>query len=106
MSNLTKNDIVLQIYRKTRFPQKQIRYAVLKVFELISDALAHGRNIELYNFGALALQVRKVRPGRNPNEPETVITIPERADVKFKAGKEFKILLTKLDLAELKRAGK
>jgi len=38
------------------------------------------------------------RVGRNPNRPETDVVIPRRAVVKFKAGKEMKAGLSKLDL--------
>ena len=47
------------------------------------------------------MQVRKSRIGRNPNQPETDVVIPKRAVIKFKAGKELKGELKKLDIESL-----
>ncbi len=103
MSNLTKRDIIVEIYEKTNFPQKQVRDTVLMTLDIIRDAITNGRDVELRNFGVFEVQIRKARIGRNPNKPETDVKIPERAVVKFKAGKEVKALLKKLDLNKLKQ---
>lgn len=101
-SNLTKRDIIVQIYEKNNFPQKQVRDTVIETLDIIADALAHGRNVELRNFGVFEVQKRKARVGRNPNQPQTDVKIPERAVVKFKAGKELKEKLKEIDLGQLK----
>jgi|TARA_B110000495_G_C22849324_1_gene495267 nucleoid DNA-binding protein len=101
-SNLTKRDIVLSIYDKTGFPQKEVREVVQQTLDTIADALARGRNVELRNFGVFELQVRKSRIGRNPNKPETDVIIPTRAVIKFKAGKELRAELKDMDLDRLK----
>ncbi|MBI5767347.1 MAG: integration host factor subunit beta [Verrucomicrobia bacterium] len=101
MSNLTKREIVLEIYSKSGFPQKQIVDTVQQTLDIIQKALANGRNVELRNFGVLEVQVRKQRIGRNPNKPEAEVVIPQRAVVKFKSGKILKQQLKKLDLAKL-----
>ncbi len=97
-NNLTKRDIVLDIYDKTDFPQKEVRETVQLTLDSIARALSEGRNVELRNFGVFEVQIRKSRIGRNPNKPETDVLIPRRAVVKFKAGKEMKAGLSKLDL--------
>src|SRR5476649_2370087 len=102
MSNLTKREIVLEVYRKSGFPQKQIADTVQQTLDNVQQALANGRNVELRNFGVLALQVRKQRIGRNPNQPETQVIIPQRAVVKFKVGKILKQQLKKIDLGTLR----
>jgi len=101
MSNLTKREIVLEIYKKTGFAQKQIVDTVQMTLDIVMRALAEGRNVELRNFGVLEVQRRKARIGRNPNKPETEVVIPERAVVKFKSGKILKQLLKKLDVQAL-----
>lgn len=101
-NNLTKRDIVLEVYEKTGFPQKEVRDTVQLTLEAIAKALIEGRNVELRNFGVFELQVRKSRVGRNPNKPEHDVVIPERIVVKFKAGKELKAALKNLDLGGLK----
>ena len=57
---------------------------------------------ELRNFGVFEIKVRKERKGRNPNKPQDVVKIPERAVVKFRAGKELKEAVEKLDTAKIK----
>jgi len=101
-TNLTKRDIVVSIYEKTGFPQKEVREVVQETLDAIADALAEGRNVELRNFGVFELQVRKSRIGRNPNKPEKDVIIPTRAVIKFKAGKELKADLLELDLDGLR----
>lgn len=96
--NLTKRDIVLSIYEKTNFPQKEVRETVQLTLDAIADALCEQRNVELRNFGVFELQVRKARIGRNPNRPEKDVVIPKRAVIKFKAGKELKARLKNLNL--------
>ena len=66
--------------------------------DIILDALAEGRNVELRNFGVFEVQKRKARVGRNPNRPETDVVIPTRAVVKFKAGKVLKSRIEEIDL--------
>ncbi len=100
--NLTKRDIVLQIYQKTGMPQKDIRDAVQLTLDAIADSLASGNNVELRNFGVFEVQVRKARVGRNPNKPETDVVIPTRAVVKFKAGKVLKARMKQLDPEKVK----
>lgn len=100
-NNLTKRDIVLDIYDKTDFPQKDVRATVQLTLDAISTALSEGRNVELRNFGVFEVQVRKSRIGRNPNKPETDVLIPTRAVIKFKAGKELKAQLKEIDIDSL-----
>jgi nucleoid DNA-binding protein len=104
MTNLTKREIVLEIYRKSGFPQKQIVDTVQQTLDIVQRALANGRNVELRNFGVLEVQVRKQRIGRNPNKPTAEVIIPERAVVRFKSGKILKQQLKKIDLASLSRS--
>ena len=101
LPNLTKREIVLEIYEKTGFPQKEVVATVQMTLDIIMRALAEGRNVELRNFGALEVQRRKSRIGRNPNKPEAEVVIPERAVVKFKSGKILKQMLKKLDFQKL-----
>ena len=104
-TNLTKREIVLQIYEETGFPQKEVQTTVQMTLDIIMNALAAGRNVELRNFGVLEVQVRKARVGRNPNKPETEVIIPQRAVVKFKSGKILKAKLKKIDLGPLQNKG-
>ena len=95
-TNLTKRDIVLEIYEKTGFSQKEVRETVQLTLDTIAHALAQGKNVELRNFGVFEVKVRKARIGRNPNAPESDVPIPPRAVVKFKPGKEMREAVIKL----------
>lgn len=92
--NLTKRDIVLTIQEQLGeahdLSQKAIQDVVQLTLDTISDALRSGRNVELRNFGVFKLKQRKSRIGRNPNQPEQEVVIPDRVVVKFEAGKELK----------------
>ena len=98
-NNLTKRDIVLKIFEKTKdIPQSKIQETVPMTLDILLDALVEGRNVELRNFGVFEVQKRKARVGRNPNRPETDVVIPTRAVVKFKAGKVLKSRIKEIDL--------
>ncbi len=97
-NNLTKRDIVTQIYNKTNFSQKEIRETVQLTLDAIQEALIRGQNVELRNFGVFEVQVRKARIGRNPNQPEKDVVIPKRAVIKFKSGKEMRAGLSQIKL--------
>ncbi len=100
--NLTKRDIVLDIYQRTSYPQKEVKEVVQHTLDVIARSLSSGQNVELRNFGVFEIQVRKARVGRNPNKPETDVIIPTRAVVKFKVGKELKANLKELNLDKLR----
>ncbi|OAM91514.1 DNA-binding protein [Termitidicoccus mucosus] len=99
--NLTKREIVLEIYEKTEIPQKEVVTTVQMTLDIIMRALAEGRNAELRNFGVLEVPKRRARVGRNPREPGVDVVIPARAAVKFKSGKILKQFLKKIDTAKL-----
>ncbi|MEY4386158.1 MAG: hypothetical protein RLY20_1441 [Verrucomicrobiota bacterium] len=93
---LTKRDLVVRISNETGMVQQQVLDVVQKTLDYIADALAKGDKVELRNFGVFEVKVRKARVGRNPNSPETDVPIPQRAVVKFKAGKEMRADVLKL----------
>jgi len=105
MQNLTKRDIVQEIYNTKKecvdgtIRQNDVKDIVQSTLSIISESLSKGRNVELRNFGVLEVQVRKPRVGRNPTRPQNDVVIPKRAIVKFKSGKELKAVLKKLDLS-------
>jgi nucleoid DNA-binding protein len=93
---LTKRDLVVRISNETGLVQQQVLDVVQKTLDYIADALAKGEKVELRNFGVFEVKVRKARVGRNPNAPEKDVPIPQRAVVKFKAGKEMRADVLKL----------
>ena len=99
---MTKRDLVVKIAREINLNQSQVADTVQKTLDYIAEELIAGRTIELRNFGVFEIKVRKSRKGRNPKEPEHEVVIPERAVVKFRAGKELKDAVEKLNPADFK----
>ena len=97
---MTKRDLVVKIAREINLNQSQVADTVQKTLDYIAEELIAGRTIELRNFGVFEIKVRKSRKGRNPNQPENEVVIPERAVVKFRAGKELKDAVEQLDPAK------
>ena len=99
---MTKRDLVVKIAREINLNQSKVAETVQKTLDYIAEELIAGRTIELRNFGVFEIKVRKSRKGRNPNEPEHEVVIPERTVVKFRAGKELKDAVEKLNPADFK----
>jgi nucleoid DNA-binding protein len=93
---LTKRDLVIRISEETGIIQTQVFDVVQKALDHMTESLAAGDKVELRNFGVFEVKIRKARVGRNPNKPETDVPIPARAMVKFKAGKEMRAEVLKL----------
>ena len=93
---MTKRDLVVKIAADTNLIQSDVAAVVQKTLDYVADELVAGRNIELRNFGVFEIKVRKSRKGRNPNQPEIEVAIPERVVVKFRAGKELRERIAKL----------
>jgi len=87
---MTKRDLVLQISEETGLIQQKVLDVLQRTLDLVSEAVSKGETVELRNFGVFEVKVRKARVGRNPNQPETDVPIPQRAIVKFKPGKRMK----------------
>jgi nucleoid DNA-binding protein len=87
---LTKRDLVIRISEETGRMQHEVFDIIQKTLDCIAQTLAQGDRVELRNFGVFEVQVRKARVGRNPRSPAREVTIPQRAIVKFKAGKEMR----------------
>ena len=88
MENFTKRDLVLKISEEQpNLTQGEIFSIIQKTLDKITDSLANGRNVELRNFGVFRVVLRRQKPGRNPMRPEINAPVPERAAVKFSAGK-------------------
>ena len=93
---LTKRDLVLRICEDTGMVQQHVFDIVQRTLDHIVKALANGEKVELRNFGIFEVRVRKARIGRNPGAPGTEVPIPERSVVKFKAGREMRLGVSKL----------
>ena len=98
--NLTKREIVQKIYESHNFNHKDVTDIVQKTLDCIMDGLTKGKMSSFETSEFLNCKFGSKEWG-NPNRPETDVVIPRRAVVKFKAGKEMKVGLGKLDLDQL-----
>ncbi|SPE50502.1 Integration host factor subunit beta [Verrucomicrobia bacterium] len=89
--SLTKHDLVLRVSEKTGFQQQMVQKVLELSLEAIAASLAEGIKVELRNFGVFDIRVRDPRVGRNPRSPTKTVTIPKRAVVKFRAGKQMRL---------------
>ena len=83
---MTKNDMVIEIAKKTNVEQQKVKQIVQLTLDSIVDILATEQRIELRNFGVFEVRTRKARKARNPRTGAEVM-VPSKQVVTFKAGK-------------------
>ena len=98
---LTKRDLVTRITEEPeaaerKLIQQDVQFVIQRTLDLIAAALGEHDKVELRNFGVFEVRIRKGRIGRNPHQPDIDVPIPQRAVVKFKAGKEMRTAVLKL----------
>lgn len=106
MKNVTKQEMVIYISRKTGLTMVDTKIVIEETLETIKNMLARGETIEIRGFGTFSTRLRKERPGRNPKTGEPAL-VPSRMMPKFKYSKEIKrdlrmafLGITKQDIAE------
>lgn len=100
--SMTKRDLVVKIARETGLIQQDVGEIIQMTLDGIADEIAAGKTVELRNFGVFEVIVRKSRIGRNPNQPEKTVIIPDRTVVKFRSGKELRTRIEALNPEKLK----
>ena len=94
--NLTKKDLVNQVYMQIGF-SKQISESLIDDFLLmIITNLINEKKLKISNFGTFHIRKKKSRIGRNPKTKEEK-NISERNVVLFKPSKDFKEFINKVD---------
>ena len=94
--NLTKKDLINQIYMQIGF-SKQISESLIDDFlSLFVENLIKEKKIKLSKFGTFSIREKKERIGRNPKTKENKI-IKARKVVLFKPSKEFKKFINQED---------
>ena len=90
--NLTKKDLVNQVYMQIGFSKQISENLIDEFFLLISENLQKHGKIKLSKFGTFSIRSKKSRMGRNPKTKEGKM-ISQRNVVLFKPSKDFKDLL-------------
>ena len=92
--NLTKKDLVNQVYMQIGFSKQISESLIDEFFFLIVENLKKEGKIKLSKFGTFSIRSKKSRIGRNPKTKEEK-KISKRNVILFKASKEFKELINK-----------
>tara|TARA_A100000164_G_scaffold327126_1_gene313236 strand:- start:137 stop:436 length:300 start_codon:yes stop_codon:yes gene_type:complete len=87
--NLTKKDLVNQIYMQIGFSKQISENLIQEFFSLIEMNLIKEEEIKISKFGTFSIKQKKSRVGRNPKTKEEKI-ISGRKVVLFKPSKDFK----------------
>ena len=90
--NLTKKDLVNQIYMQIGFSKNIAENLIDEFFALIIESLEKEGKIKISKFGTFTIRSKNSRIGRNPKTKE-IKTISKRNVVLFKPSKEFKELV-------------
>lgn len=61
---MNKTDIVRKIYESSdkRIPMKELDLIVEKIFDLISDSVKQGKEVQISGFGSFSLPEKVTRP--------------------------------------------
>jgi integration host factor subunit alpha len=80
---MTKADIIENIFEKVGFSKKDVAEVVELVFETIKESLEKEQNIKISGFGNFMLRKKRARRGRNPQTGNDM-TITARKVLTFK----------------------
>tara|TARA_Y100000591_G_C21814475_1_gene689833 strand:- start:1445 stop:1744 length:300 start_codon:yes stop_codon:yes gene_type:complete len=94
--NLTKKDLVNEIYMQLGFSKQISENLIEDFFETIVQNIKDKKKVKLSKFGTFNIRKKKSRVGRNPKTKESKI-ISSREVVLFKPSKEFKSLINSKD---------
>ena len=92
--NLTKKDLINQIYMQIGFSKQISEHLIDDFFSLIIKNLKNEKKIKISKFGTFSVRTKKSRIGRNPKTKEKKM-ISERNVILFKPSKEFKEFINK-----------
>ena len=87
--NLTKKDLVNEIYMQVGFSKQITENLVEEFFSIIVSNLCKKRSVKISKFGTFLIRSKSSRIGRNPKTKEEK-EISKRDVVLFKPSKEFK----------------
>ena len=94
--NLTKKDLVNQIYMQIGFSKQISESLIDDFFLMIVTNLIEKKKLKISNFGTFHIRNKKSRIGRNPKTKEEK-KISERNVVLFKPSKDFKEFINQSD---------
>ena len=100
---MNKADLIDSVAAKLGHTKRDVTDIVESFIEETKKAVASGERVALSGFGIFEAQARKARLGRNPRPGETV-QIKATKTPKFRAGAEFKAVVSGNKKAPAKKA--
>jgi len=89
---LTKAELADLLFERIGLNKRESKDLVEAFFELLHDALVHGREVKLSGFGNFSIRGKASRPGRNPRTGEA-IPIKARNVVTFHSSHKLKAIV-------------
>jgi integration host factor subunit alpha len=83
---LTKDKLVTRLQIQLGLTKQESRQAVERLFEVMKDTLANGKDLLISGYGKFSVRQKNARRGRNPQTKEALMLAPRRVLV-FKASK-------------------
>ena len=83
---MNKTELIDAIASDAGISKAAAKLALNSVTDNVTAALKEGKKVSLVGWGTWSTSVRSAREGRNPQNRDQVIQIPEKTVVKFKAG--------------------
>ena len=83
---MNKTELIEAIAERSQTSKAQTTVMLNGLLEILQEAMANGKDVQLVGFGTFSVSERATREGRNPATGETM-TIPAKKVVKFKPGK-------------------
>lgn len=95
---MNKEELVQEVAKKAKITQKEASEIIASFIDVVEKTVSKGKKVTLVGFGTFEARKRAQRTGRNPQTGKE-ITIPSRTVPVFTAGKKFKELVNKKELA-------
>ncbi len=96
---MNKSDLTQHITQSLRKNGASIRRpadvkeAIDRILDMLTEALAEDRHIEIRDFGSFDIRTRQPRNGRNPKTGEQV-WVPDKKTVHFRPGNQMRTQIT------------
>lgn len=87
---MNKTELIKKVAKDTGVTQEKTQLVVNALLDAIGDALQEGEKVSMADFGTFEARQMKERQGRNPRNPEELISIPAQIKPAFKAAKKLK----------------
>lgn len=101
MPTITKRELVNELSDELGMTQAQVSKVLEGFLATVMRHVCEGDVVTFRTFGNFEPKVAKGKLGRNPNQPEVVVKIPDRCVVKFRPGGEFKESVAQLPVEKL-----